>query len=93
MSLHKYFKPSASNTSHALNAVPVAATIAQLTTHEQIEVENAIRNLGGAPETRRSHTRSMTNASGVKLLNSHRTVVLKLQLESTIYPSQLSVVL
>ena len=46
MSLHKYFKPSASNTSHALNAVPVSATIAQLTTHEQIEVENAIRNLG-----------------------------------------------
>ena len=46
MALHKYFKPSASNTSHALNAVPVATTIAQLTTHEQIEVENAIRNLG-----------------------------------------------
>ena len=44
MSLHKYFKPSTSN--EALEAVPVAATIAELTTNEQNEVLNQIQNLG-----------------------------------------------
>ena len=49
MSLRKYFKPV--NTNVALDAVPVAATIAELTTQERNEVENAIRGL----ENRNTH--------------------------------------
>ena len=47
MSLHKYFKPT--NTSRNAECVPVAAAIANLTSCEQQEVENAIRNLDEKP--------------------------------------------
>ena len=43
MSLHKYFKPA--NVNRNVDSVPVSATIANLTSAEQQEVENAIKNL------------------------------------------------
>ena len=44
MSLHRYFKPSTSK--DTLEAVPVAATIAELTAHERAEVSSQLQNLG-----------------------------------------------
>ena len=44
MSLHKYFKPSCSKES--VDAIPVAATIAELTAHETDEVSTQIQSLG-----------------------------------------------
>ena len=44
MSLHKYFKPA--NNNRDVECVPVAAAMANLTSCEQNEVENALRNLG-----------------------------------------------
>lgn len=49
MSLHKYFAPTnRGNTSKRnLSAIPVAATIAELTSNEQNEVVEAIKNVDG----------------------------------------------